>query len=46
MISVWSKNLLDDDFEVSRSEIAGLGRYVRMNQPRSWGIELRGRFGN
>jgi len=45
-ISVWAKNLLDKDYEVSRSEIDGLGQYVRMNQPLSWGIELRGRFGN
>jgi len=45
-ISVWSKNLFDSNYEVSRSEIDGLGTYVRMNEPRSWGIELRGRWGD
>jgi iron complex outermembrane receptor protein len=42
---LWSKNLLDEDYIRRRSETLGT-RYLVLNRPRSWGIELRGRFGD
>jgi iron complex outermembrane receptor protein len=42
---LWSKNLLDEDYIRRQSEILGT-RYLVLNRPRSWGIELRGRFGD
>ena len=46
-VSLWSKNLLDEDYAVGKFAISGLFTdYISLNQPRSWGLELRGRWGN
>jgi len=44
-IYLWSKNLLDEDYIRRQSETLDT-RYLVLNRPRSWGIELRGRFGD
>lgn len=45
-VALWSRNLLDEDYRTGGFEVIGLAEYQRLNAPRTWGLELTGRFGD
>lgn len=44
-VSVWSRNLLDEEYLFYKSVSSTLGTYGIFNEPRTYGLELRLRFG-
>ena len=44
-VSLWSRNLLDEEYLFYKSVSSTLGTYGIFNEPRTYGLELRLRFG-